>query len=579
MATEVEIQTERVDDIPLLVQQQVVMGIPTIIDRVIRPNGNRRGLSVGWTVVGWVSYILSASDHRLSYVEPWVEQHLQTLQALLPLGVEGTRVTAPDFDDDRLGDVLRYLSDDESWAAIERRIGHRLVSIYALASERVRLDSTTASLYHETAGTTLFAYGHSKDHRPDLPQVKVMLGALDPLGLPLATLVVPGNSADDGLYVPVIEQVRQLLPQRRLLYIGDSKMEALTTRGHLAAQGDGYLVPLSQKGQQGTLLASLLLPVRTKAQSLTPVWRTDGAESHLLAQGYETSRWQETVVDGQPVRWQERLLVIYSPSLAEQGYAGLQQRLQHAEQRLLALTPPPGRGKRQATNWAALQQAAETILAEQRVTGMLTLIYHPEQSQRQIRAYRNRPARTEVKLRYQLQVTRNEAAIETATQALGWRLYATNVPVAQLPLAEAVLAYRGATTIEHNFSRLKGRPLGLRPFFVQREDHLKGLVRLLSLALRILTLMEFVVRRTLQTTPEPLAGLYPGNPKQQTDRPTTERLLAAFQGMTLTLVRLPAQHIRHVTPLTPLQHRILHLLGFSPSLYTHLTIAATPIPP
>jgi transposase len=41
-----------------------------------------------------------------------------------------------------------------------------------------------------------------------------MVGARDPLGLPLATLVAPGNSADDGLYVPVIEQVRHLLPQR-----------------------------------------------------------------------------------------------------------------------------------------------------------------------------------------------------------------------------------------------------------------------------------------------------------------------------------------------------------------------------
>jgi len=43
----------------------------------------------------------------------------------------------------------------------------------------------------------LFQFGHSKDRRQDLPQVKVMLSVLDPLGMPAATQVLPRNSADD----------------------------------------------------------------------------------------------------------------------------------------------------------------------------------------------------------------------------------------------------------------------------------------------------------------------------------------------------------------------------------------------
>ena len=42
-------------------------------------------------------------------------------------------------------------------------------------------------------------FGHSKDHRPDLPQVKVMQAVLDPLGMPLATDVVAGSRADEGV--------------------------------------------------------------------------------------------------------------------------------------------------------------------------------------------------------------------------------------------------------------------------------------------------------------------------------------------------------------------------------------------
>ena len=49
------------------------------------------------------------------------------------------------------------------------------------------------------------------------------------------------------------------------------------------------------------------------------------------------------------------------------------------------------------------------------------------------------------------------------------------------------------TRIERDFARLKGKSLGIRPLYVQREDHLVGLVRLLSLALRLLTAIEYVV--------------------------------------------------------------------------------------
>ena len=126
---------------------------------------------------------------------------------------------------------------------------------------------------------------------------------------------------------------------------------------------------------------------------------------------------------------------------------------------------------------------------------------------------------------------------------------------------------------------MKGRPLGLRPVYLQREDHLKGLVRLLSLGLSILTLTEFVARRTLATTNDELAGLYPGNPKQTTSRPTTERLLAAFKEINLSVVVLPDQTIVHITPLSPLQCRILDLLDFPASIYTDLAMANFPNPP
>lgn len=352
MKAEVEIKTERVDDIPLLMWQQRAMGIPEIIDEVIRAHGNRQGLSIGWTIASWVTYILSESDHRMSYVEPWAETHLETLSRVLPV-----RVQVQDFTAGapwaRLGDVLRYLSDDESWKAIECKVGQNLLDVYELPTESVRLDSTSVVVYHNVDEASLFAHGHSKDHRSDLAQFKVMLSALEPMALPIATQVISGNEADDGLYIPAIEQSRSVLKRKGLLYIGDTKMEALATRAHLVNGDDCYLIPLSRKGQQAELLADQLCWLEKNPVPLTEVRISQSADgtSRLVAQAYETTRTQQAIVNEKFLTWNERLLVVYSSTLAEQAEQGLAQRLARAQEKLNALTPTSGRGKKQWTEF------------------------------------------------------------------------------------------------------------------------------------------------------------------------------------------------------------------------------------
>ncbi len=99
-----------------------------------------------------------------------------------------------------------------------------------------------------------------------------------------------------------------------------------------------------------------------------------------------------------------------------------------------------------------------------------------------------------------------------------------------------------------------------------------GLVRLLSLALRALTLLEGVVRRQLaDPATQPLTGYYAGNPTRATRRPTAERLLALFDDITLTILRTPTAVTRHVTPLSPLQERLLTLIGCPRDTYARLS--------
>jgi transposase len=164
----------------------------------------------------------------------------------------------------------------------------------------------------------------------------------------------------------------------------------------------------------------------------------------------------------------------------------------------------------------------------------------------------------------------NETAVKELTATYGWRAYATNVPNEQLSLETAVLTYRDEWLIERGFHRLKGAPLSLDPMYVKRDDQATGLINLLSLAVRILTLIEFVVRRALKQQNTTLIGLHKENPKKENSNPTTERLLQVFSNIFLTTIYLSDRTIRHITPLSDLQTKILSLLDLSPDIYLSL---------
>ena len=120
--------------------------------------------------------------------------------------------------------------------------------------------------------------------------------------------------------------------------------------------------------------------------------------------------------------------------------------------------------------------------------------------------------------------------------------------------------------IERDFGRVIGRPLSLRPMQLTSDTRVTGLIRLLSLGLRVLCLLEYQVRCQLAEHREELTGLYAGNAKRTTRRPTSEALLKAFKGLHVTALTQLAQTVYHVTPLSALQERILALLGFPADL-------------
>lgn len=577
---DIDTQIENVDQLPVIYGLLQKMNIQATIDSVIQPHGNWQGLSIGWVVTIWLMHILSQHTHQMDRVQEWSSQHLFVLRKLT-----GQNVTALDFTDDRLALCLRYLSPAHHWAQLETRLTQGVIQVYDLRKKLptrwlMRLDATVGSVGHDTATHALFQVGKAKNGLYET-LFKLMVASLDPLGIPVAVDVVPGNRADDPLYAPVYRRVKKTIPEQGLLVVGDSKMSALQTRAIIAKRNDHYLTPLAHLKDAPQLLSDLLAGWVDRIDEMNLIFLeedlpADGQppdESLAIARGFEVSREQSALIAGQRLSWTERLLVVRSFSYMESMIAGLHRRLAKAEKALQALTPARGRGKRQIKDEASLLSSIERIEKQYRVQGLFTYAYQQEVTERQIRKYGDNPARTERKVRFQLTVTRDQDAITAAEFQMGWRIYATNAPQADLSLSQAVWAYRGQYLAENIFRRLQGKLLSITPVYVQRDDHAQGLFHLLTIAARLLALGDYIAKEALAQENDVLTGIYPGNPKRGTATPTTERLLQAFDNIHLLIMSLGPQVRYQLTPLSAVQERILSLLGLPTTLYTDLQLA------
>lgn len=554
---QVEITSEQINDIPLLLGIMADMGIRQHIDSQIEQHGNWEGISIGTLVEIWLCYILTARDHRLVAVREWAEARRQTFNALLGIELRDT-----DLTDDRLARALSHLGLEGVEQAIDQRMVQDWVTCYALPTETVRLDTTSVSVYSRIQDEWgLIQRGHSKDHRPDLGQFKVMLSTLDPLGMPLSCAMVEGQRADDPLYVPMYDQRVRTLGRRDVLVVGDSKMAALATRGHIVAGESAYLCSYCPLGQS-TDLADWIEQALAHPADWQTVTETDPktGEIQTVAVIHEWSRpqaWLEETTQT-TYAWTERVLVVRSEQMRQGLIRKSQERFARLSKALDALAQPAGRGRKRYRTRATLRAHIDHLLDAARLTGLvevqLTQDPAPDGSPRwRVASF-----------------TLDPDAWSAYVERLGWHIYLTNTTIAQYMAPTLLGCYRHQILHERSFSRFKTRDLHIRPVFLRDEQRLGGLTWLLCLALRVLTLTEFRLRVALQARHETLVGLNPAVRSQATLRPTTERVLHVFNTLTLTLVKIEATVIRHVTELSETQRHVLALLNLPSDLYSRL---------
>jgi len=208
---------ERIDTIPLIIASLEKMNVQKTVDSIFIAHGNWTGLSYGQLTVLFVTYVMHSLTHHFSGMEPWANQHKTVIE----------RVTG--------------------WSVGEK-------------------DTTAFNMYHdpENSKNGVLAFGHSKDHRPDLLQFKQGLATLDPAGVPILSETLAGNRADDPCYFPAWQGMVKTIGHPNFLFIADCKAASHETRAAIDHEKGYYLFPLPMTGDTPQHIKVLRLPKRIK---------------------------------------------------------------------------------------------------------------------------------------------------------------------------------------------------------------------------------------------------------------------------------------------------------------------------
>jgi hypothetical protein len=132
-------------------------------------------------------------------------------------------VEAPGFEGIQLQHLYRTVGFlAEVREELERELFFRDRDLFSMELDLVFIDTTSTFLWRDEE-SSLVRRGHSRDRRPDQPQV-VLCVAVDRTGFPVAWDILPGNTADATAFAAMITRLRSRLKIRRVIVVADRGM-------------------------------------------------------------------------------------------------------------------------------------------------------------------------------------------------------------------------------------------------------------------------------------------------------------------------------------------------------------------
>jgi transposase len=476
--------------------------------------------------------------------------------------------------DDRLGRALDRLFDGVCPELVLAVVRH-VVQEFQLNLDELHNDSTTISFFgaYEDAqqesqqrGRTTCAvtWGHSKGHRPDLKQLLYILTITEDGGVPVYFTTASGNQADDRTHLDTWDLLCQLVGRPGFLYVADCKLASSENLRHITTRGGRFVTILPHSHKEDQVFRARL---RQKPDAV--VWRTlyevTSPEGELQDR---LSVCSEEMLDGDGYR----LLWYHSTRKAQIESLRRNRRLQQA---YLALTDLQARLSGPRTRFrqrAKVNQAVEELLKEHDVADWLKVEIEEQVEEIFLQTRRGRPTpnmsyRKETRPAYRLCWQLDEPRLVEAEREDGVFPLLTNDR--SLDAEQVLRAYKRQPLIEKRFSQFK-TDFAVAPVYLKNVARIQGLLAVYFFVLLLQTLMERELRRAMIKHEVASLPLYPEG--RACTRPTAQKIIELFEPIQrhhlqdqTTVGRKEPMIL--VTNLTPLQRKIVRLLGHKPTDY------------
>ena len=435
---------------------------------------------------------------------------------------------------------LGTVSDDDLYRTMDWLLARQPAIETALARRHLAAGdfvlADVSSTYFEGRCCPLAARGHSRDGKKS--KLQIVFGLLcNRAGCPVAVQVFAGNTADPRTVGPQVNTLRQRFGLERVVLVGD---RGLLTEARLRAD----LEPLGLDWITALRNPAIRLLAEAEEVQLSLFDQRDLVE--ITSAQYPG----------------ERLMLCRNPDLARLRTRKREELLQATE----ALLEPIAAAVRRKRN--PLRGAAKIALRVGKAVQKHKMAKHFELK---IRARSFRYAR-------KAESIASEAALD------GLYVIRTSLAEAELPAAEAVLAYKGLGRVERAFRSFKTVDLRVRPIYHWSADRVRAHVLLCMLAYYVEWHMREKLAPLLFADEDPEAAeaqrdspVAPAQPspaareKASTQRTADGRTAHSFRTLlddlaTLTRNRVRpkldgAQPFEMLTRPTALQQRAFELLG------------------
>jgi transposase len=555
------LRSELLGPLPVINHFLARIGLAGSLERFV-PHDDARLRLAPAVVVGVVVRNLVTHREPVYAIGEWAARYDPVLLDLFP-----GEVTA--LNDDRVGRTLERLFDADR-ASLLTEVVLAVVREFGIDCTQLHNDSTSITftgLDYPGGGSRrggkkvpAVAFGHNKDHRPDLRQLVWVLTVSADGAVPVAHRVESGNTNDDVTHVPTWDDLVALLGRADFLYVSDCKLASTDAMAHIDSHGGRFVTILPANRREVTRFAEWI-------QDHAPDWAEAARRpGRRLGDPPEIWRTFESPVgsDGG-----FRLVWVHSSTKAVNDAATRARRIQAGlaaiEELAARLAGPRCRYKTLVAVEEAAARALNGVDAERwidfTVNPVAAETYRQENRGRPGANTRYRKTTTE---RFTLNATVRPDVVAYDARMDGIFPLITNDR--QMKPADVLAAYKYQPNLERRHGQLKGHQL-VAPVLLKDPVRIEGLLCCHFFALVVQALIEREIRAAMVNAAARHIPLYPE--LRACAAPSTARVLEIFANASRHHLISDGRLIQTFPPeLSPLQLQVLELLGVPASAYT-----------